>query len=77
MIGDKLPRASCLVRFEAAGASTQESLEVSLEGQVLAPGPDSWRLTSEGVLFTGTPCQRLQEATPAQPVLVVVRVAGI
>lgn len=76
LMGDRLPRASCLVRFEAAGDSTQESLEVSLEGQVLAPGPDSWSLTSEGVLFTGTPCQRLQEATPAEPMLVVVRTAG-
>ncbi|MCY1082344.1 adventurous gliding motility lipoprotein CglB [Archangium lansingense] len=75
-IVDTLQKASCLVRLADAGSYTQESLVVSLDGQVLAPGESSWSLTSEGVRFTGTACEQLEAATPAAPVLVEVQVRG-
>jgi hypothetical protein len=70
---DQVREASCLVPLADAGPYTQASLIVSLDGVEVAPGESSWRLTSEGVRFTGTACQRLADATPTEPVLVVVR----
>ena len=72
-IAESVRKSPCLVRFADAGSHTQESLAVSLDGQVLAPGESSWSLTSQGVLFTGTACQRLAAATPSAPVIVEVR----
>ncbi|QRN98463.1 adventurous gliding motility lipoprotein CglB [Archangium violaceum] len=73
-VSEKLSKESCLVRFEvSAGTPPQESLQVSLDGTVVAPGPDSWSLTKEGVLFTGSACQRIQAATSTAPMHIEVR----
>jgi hypothetical protein len=74
VVSEKLSKESCLVRFEvSAETPPQQSLEVSLEGTVVAPGPDSWSLTKEGVLFTGSACQQIQAATSTAPVHIEVR----
>jgi hypothetical protein len=45
-----------------------------MNGEVLAPGPDSWSLTSEGLRFTGSACQKIAASTPAAPVRIEIRV---
>ncbi|HEX8435618.1 adventurous gliding motility lipoprotein CglB [Archangium sp.] len=73
-IREKLTKDSCLVRLETSGDSPwEESLQVSLDGTVVAPGPDSWSLTGEGVRFTGTACEKIAAARPTAPVLIEVR----
>jgi hypothetical protein len=74
-VSEKVAKDVCLIRLgDSSGSYTQESLQVSLDGQVLAPGPDSWSLTSEGVRFTGSACQKLESSTPTSPVRIEVRV---
>ncbi|HEX8824906.1 MAG TPA: adventurous gliding motility lipoprotein CglB [Archangium sp.] len=74
LIGGKLAKDSCLVQLEDSGGSPpRESLQVSVDGTVMEPGPETWSLTSEGVRFTGMACQRLNAATSTAPVIVEVR----
>jgi hypothetical protein len=66
---------SCLVRLgDSSGSYTYASLQVSLDGQVLVAGPDTWSLTSEGVHFTGSACQKIAASTPTAPVRIEIRV---
>lgn len=74
-VNQKMAEESCFIGLkEFLEPYTQESLQVSLDGQVLAPGPDSWSLTSEGLRFIGSGCQKIAASTSAAPVRIELRV---
>ncbi|OJT17018.1 hypothetical protein BO221_47225 [Archangium sp. Cb G35] len=72
-IVDRVRDVSCFLPLSDAGSYTQESLMVFLNGMELVPGESTWSLTSEGLRFTGTACQQLQEASRTEPVRIEVR----
>jgi hypothetical protein len=75
-IREKLVKDACLVPLELEASNTspaQEWFQVSLNGTVVAPGPDSWSLMGKDVRFTGTACDRIAAATPMAPVIIEVR----
>jgi hypothetical protein len=64
----------CLLTFtEGQAPTSQELVVVYINDERIAPGPDTWSLTADGIKFTGATCQRIQNSTPASPVNLEVR----
>ncbi|HYO52676.1 adventurous gliding motility lipoprotein CglB [Archangium sp.] len=64
----------CLLRFDPAQRpSSQELVVVYINGERLSSGADTWSLTTDGISFAGSTCERIKSSTSADPVNIEVR----
>ncbi|WNG48542.1 adventurous gliding motility lipoprotein CglB [Archangium minus] len=64
----------CLLTFDATERPTsQELVVVYINGERLSSGADTWSLTDDGILFSGTTCERIKTSTTSAPVDIEVR----
>lgn len=73
-ITDRISRPNPCVFDLEAQPSDPRFLAVIVDGQNQTPGPDSWSYTGGTVTFVGPTCTRLENATPASPVNVQIRI---
>ncbi|MBN1207558.1 MAG: adventurous gliding motility lipoprotein CglB [Myxococcaceae bacterium] len=65
-VGDDDP---CLLKLDAAQRPSDPSLiVVYVDDEVMEPGANNWELTSEGVQFVGSTCDRILSSTEANPI---------
>ncbi|WNG38118.1 adventurous gliding motility lipoprotein CglB [Archangium violaceum] len=64
----------CLLTFDASERPTsQELVVVYVNGERLSSGADTWSLTEQGILFSGSTCERIKTSTATSPVDIEVR----